>query len=288
MSTEIQRRGVGMHQEAWSGVAHLSHPDVVLAVHEAYIRAGAQVITTNTFATARHVLDSVGLGQDVVAINREAVEIAQRARDNVADEQVWIAGSLSSMPPLSQTDYTPSGADIERNYREQAEILAEAGVDVLLTEMMLDVENATAAIRACSSVGLPVWVGFSASLSENDATVMGYQEEGLFIGLESIAFGDLVERILAVGGDVAGVMHSQMDVMEPALRVLSEKWSGPKLAYAETGRFGGADWIFEQIISPAAYANEALRWVNQLGVQIIGGCCGTGPEHIRVLKTLLP
>lgn len=71
VSTEIQRRGVGMDQEAWSGIAHLSHPDVVLAVHEEYIRAGAQVITTNTFATARHVLESVGLGQDVVAINRE-------------------------------------------------------------------------------------------------------------------------------------------------------------------------------------------------------------------------
>ncbi|MDH3691944.1 MAG: homocysteine S-methyltransferase family protein, partial [Gammaproteobacteria bacterium] len=85
-----------------------------------------------------------------------------------------------------------------------------------------------------------------------------------------------------------GVMHSQLPAMAPALDVLSQHWTGPKLAYAETGRFENPDWNFVQVVSAEDYADEAGRWVNQQGVQIVGGCCGTGPEHIRVLKERLP
>ena len=87
--TELERRGVPMDGQAWSATANLTHPDVVRSVHEDYIRAGADVIITNTFATARSLLDAAGLGERVVEVNRRAVELAREARDQAAGTCGW-------------------------------------------------------------------------------------------------------------------------------------------------------------------------------------------------------
>ena len=287
VSTEIQLRGVAMDSRVWSGAAHHDHPDVARRVHEDYIRAGAAVITANTFATARHVLESAGLGDQFAAINREAVAIAKQARDNAAAGDVWIAGSMSCMPPLTAIESSPRGANIEANYRDQADILVEAGVDILVAEMMTDTGGAAPLIRAAAAAGAPLWVGFSASYSA-EGSLIGYRLDSQNAAVPTEDFGALVDAILALGGDVAGVMHSAVDATGPALDVLSARWTGPTMAYAETGRFGNPDWEFEQVVAPEAYAEDALRWIVEHSAQIVGGCCGTGPEHIRVLKERLP
>ena len=158
IGTEIQRRGVPMDNDAWCGVANKSHPEIVLQTHMDYIRAGAQVVTANTFGTARHVLEPAGLGDEVEAINRKAVELAREARDEAADGQVWVAGSMSSMPPLTKRVKTPRGDAVKASYNEQAQILAGAGVDLIVTEMMVDVENASLVMAAAVATGLPVWM----------------------------------------------------------------------------------------------------------------------------------
>ena len=104
VSTEIQQRGVSMDDDVWSGIAHRTHPEITLRVHEDYIRAGAQVITANTFSTARHVLESIDLGDQFRSINEEAVQLVRKARDNAADNEVWIAGSISSMAPFNSKE----------------------------------------------------------------------------------------------------------------------------------------------------------------------------------------
>ena len=101
-------------------------------------------------------------------------------------------------------------------------------------------------------------------------------------------FGELVKAVAPLGGDAAGVMHSQVRDTGPALEILTRHWKGPKLAYAETGELEKPDWNFKEICTPNEYAAEIEGWINNYGVQIIGGCCGTGPEHIRILKDSLP
>ncbi len=146
-----------MHGFAWSAAALDTHPETVRAVHEDYIRAGADVIIANTFSTARHVLEPAGLGDRVRALNRRAVALAQEARENAAaGRPVAVAGSISSF----RTRVTPTGR-LEGSFQEQAELLAEAGVDLIALEMMGNFEQAAPAIRAAASTGLPVWVGFS-------------------------------------------------------------------------------------------------------------------------------
>jgi S-methylmethionine-dependent homocysteine/selenocysteine methylase len=287
VSTEIQQRGVALDSHVWSGTAHRDHPDIARRVHEDYIRVGAQVITANTFGTARHVLESVGIGDEFEAINRLAVAIAKEARDSAADGEVWIAGSISSMPPLTEVQTTARGPNVEANYRDQAEILADAGADVLVLEMMGDTEGAAPVIRAASTVGLPVWVGFSMS-STSDGRLIGYRTENENLGMPVEDFGAMADTLLAIGGDAAGIMHSAVADTGPGLQMLAQRWNGPLLAYAETGKFMNPEWNFEQVVSPDDYAAEVERWVNDHGVQIVGGCCGTGPEHIRLLKERLP
>ncbi len=281
VSTEIQKRGVKMHPEVWSGIAHISNPEIVRKVHEDYIRAGSKIITANTYSCARHVLESINLGKETKKINNEAVTLAKKARDNSGKEEVWIAGSMSSMAPFGSTQEVAEGTNVEGNYKELAETLAEAGVDLIIAEMVRDFKNAKYVIKSALSTGLPVWIGYSAMLGNDGKTVLSWRWKTT---KKTIEFEKLVETISPLGGEVAGIMHSQVRDTDSALEILSRKWTGPKLAYAETGKLEKPDWSFKETYPPKKYANEIKKWINKYGVQIIGGCCGTGPEHIRELK----
>lgn len=277
VGTELQRRGVPMDSEAWCGLANLSHPDEVAAVHADYIAAGADLITTNTFATARHVLEGAGHGDLTEPATREAVVLARRAAAEAGRPDVLVLGSMSSMAPLGSWQATPTGAEVVAAYREQAAILAAAGADALVAEMMLDIPNAALVIEAAIGTGLPVLVGWSGS-PDGRGGVATFRSD-LIERPEPGSFDDLMRRGVALGGDVHGIMHSAVDVTGPALRILARHWDGPTMAYPETGRFEPPDWVFTDDLSPGEYGEQSRRWVGG-GVQIVGGCCGTTPEHI--------
>ena len=97
----------------------------------------------------------------------------------------------------------------------------------------------------------------------------------------------MVETLKPLGGQVAGIMHTRIEDTAPALGVLREHWSGPTMAYAETGHWHPGARRFDEACPPADYAREVESWIRDHGVQIVGGCCGTGPEHIRALRTLI-
>jgi S-methylmethionine-dependent homocysteine/selenocysteine methylase len=287
VSTEIRRRGVALDKNVWSGLATKTNPDEVRQVHEDYIKAGAQIITANTYSTARHVLESINLGQESKLLNLKSVQLAQQARDQVAKEEVFIAGSMSSMPPLTSDREVAVDGQIESSYQELAEGLADAGVDLIIAEMMRDIENASIVIKAAVSTGLPVFIGFSAMMAENGVDVRSLRWKNADDTTSAHDFGEMVEILKPLGGEAAGIMHTRVEDIGPALEVLRQHWSGPLLAYAETGRLILPDWRYEEVSSPEDYAAEIEGWIRHYGVQIVGGCCGTGPEHIRVLRQLL-
>jgi methionine synthase I (cobalamin-dependent) len=287
ISTEIRRRGVALDANVWSGLTTKTHPDEVRQVHEDYIDAGAQIITANTFATARHVLESINLGQESKMINFKSVQLAKEARDNVADGEVLIAGSMSSMPPLTSHREVALDGNIVSSYQELAEVLARAGVDLIIAEMMRDVENANVVIKAALSTGLPVLIGYSTMMAENGEDVRGLRWKNQDDTTTALDFGDMVETLSPLGGQAAGIMHTRIGDIASALEVLNRHWTGPTLAYAETGRLKLPEWLYEEVSSPDDYALEISAWINDFGVQIVGGCCGTGPEHIRALRALL-
>ena len=277
MGTELERRGVPMDDAAWSAAALITHPDTVREVHEDFVRAGADVITTNTFATARHVLEPAGMGKRLRELNVRAVALAREAR-NVANEPVSIAGSISTFTARYDYSYEPLAEKARANYREQAEVLAESGVDVLALEMMRDIEQTTYAVEAAASTGLPLWLGFSCKTTD-DGTVVLWDGENTLV--------EALERIPLSGVSVLTIMHTLTEDTPPALREVTQRWSGPVGAYPHSGEFIMPNWQFIDMISAEDFATEAEGWLD-LGARIVGGCCGIGPEHVRLLKERLP
>ena len=172
--SEIARLGAAMNSSAWCGVANKTHPDIVRQVHEEYIRAGADVVTANTFSTSRHVLASAGLADETVSINARAVELAREAVNNVSPERpIAVAGSMSNMlawiPGTVSPDlrFLPTPEEEFNNYQEVAQTLAKSGVDLILMEMMTDIDRSSMAISAAVETGLPVWIGNSCTLRDD-------------------------------------------------------------------------------------------------------------------------
>lgn len=282
MGTELERRGVPMHDQIWSGAAVVSHPEVVRETHEDYIRAGADVIITNTFASSRYMLAAAGLEERVQEMNTRAVTLAKQARDRSArNRQVWIAGSLAIMAPGADKRRRPSVEQIRIDLQEQAEILAKGGVDLLVLEMMRDIDYSIAAVDAAVSTGLPVWVGFSCRRDTNGRILLAPSINA------DIALEDALKPVMQRGGSLVSIMHTEVPDTGPALQKVVEHWKGPIGAYPNSGYFEMPHWYFVDIIPPEALVAEAQQWI-ALGVQVIGGCCGIGPEHIRLLKERLP
>ena len=280
MGTELEARGVPMDGKAWSATAVLDQRDIVREVHQDYIRAGADVIITNTFSAGRHALEPAGLGDQVAAINRAAVKAARNARDQAADRPVAIAGSICEWVPVGDSGWR-TASRLADALREQAHLLAEAGVDLITLEMCERLADSRLALTAAQSTGLPVWAGSSCRRRPGIAPLGAFDDEG-DRDFEALAAG-LAEQ----GPAVMTVMHSPIADTPEGLETVRRHWPGPLGAYPESGHFIMPNWQFVDIIEPDDLVAEARGWVAQ-GAQVIGGCCGLGPDHIRALKAGLP
>ena len=276
MGSELQRRGVAMDVHAWSGAAALAHEELLREIHQDYIRAGAEVITTNTFGTTRFVLASAGLEDRFEEINRTAVRAAVEARDSAAEGPVAIAGSLSCLPPKLDCSAYPDRRTERDGYRELAGLLKEAGADLIALEMMEDTVHASLAMAAALETGLPVWLGVSARVAADGATLVGFD-------FPDTPLGEPLDALIPMNPAVVNVMHTPPEATGPALDEVRLRWSGLIGVYPELGDFSAPNWQFTQQLSPDEFVSLAAGWVRQ-GARLIGGCCGTLPEHIRALK----
>jgi len=277
--TECLRRGAPALPNGWSGGAALSHPDVVRQVHSEYIAIGADLVASNTFATGRNVLDDAGVGGDFEAYNRRAVELALEARTaaGAAADHVVVAGGISNW---SFSGDRPALAALHDNTIEQAQILQDAGAEMLSLEMMVDIPRMTATLDAVSTVDLPVWVGFTVGPEP------GHDIELLGPEIELTEGGRLVDAVDIAKGydrvDAMCLMHTDVRLTEPSLADIRTRWDGPLGAYAHASQGVAGDMIFEGAISPAEYTAYIPVW-QQAGATMIGGCCGIGPTHLRAV-----
>jgi S-methylmethionine-dependent homocysteine/selenocysteine methylase len=294
IGSELQAMGVPMDDAAWCAVALKTHPETVRQLHEDYIRAGADVITTNTYSSARHNLEEAGLTGLTRELNLRAIQLAREARDRASGGRpVSIAGALSNFGAFSGTvgRKPPAAEHLRAAYREQAELLAEGGADLLALEMVRDLEHGEDLIRAALATGLPVWVGFSCRIDEKgDVKLLGGDPEAR--RRRASIEGDVtlrqgIDGLMRLGGHALTIMHSEVEDTAPALRVALDRWSGPIGAYPHSGYWKRPDWQFVNVVPPEDYLTQAREWV-RMGVQIIGGCCGIGRAHIRRLREGLP
>ena len=281
--TDIQRRGVPMDGDVWCAMANLTHARVVESVHADYIRAGASVVTANTYASSPLSFHAAGRAAEIEAIDRCAVSIARAAVDSTATSPIAVAGSVSVMPPVTRgTDRVPDGRwepdVLIPLFERKVRVLAEAGCDFIIMEMMRDLEVSLWATRAAVESGLPVWVGITAERGENGSLVS--------FGNGRWSLLELVAGLMETGADAALIMHHDPSLTTEALGIIRSVWDGPMGAYPESGRFEMPNWVFREL-SPADFVESCRSW-QAAGATIVGGCCGITPAHIEALARADP
>ena len=270
--TEIEKRGVPQLDNAWNGGGALTHPDILRTVHEDYIREGAEIVISNTFATHRHALCDSGIEDRFELLNRRGVELAIEARERINASDVLVAGGISYW---SWSGNWREPEELRNDAEEEASIMAKAGADVLMLEMMVDIESMLVTLEAAQLSGLPVWVGFSCKLDESGVPTL----------LRGGVLADALDAIKDRSVPLVSIMHTEVEDVGACLDIVDSHWQGPVGVYAHSARWEGQVGLFDGTIPSEDYAAEAKSWLER-GVQVIGGCCGLGVDHIRALKPL--
>src|SRR5277367_6646998 len=246
-----------------------THAEAVFHVHQTYIEAGAQIIETNTFGANRYKLSHFGMGDRVAELNHRAVKIAREARE-AAKHEVLIAGSIGPLGTQQHVRDLPHEA-ILAIFKEQAGALEERGVDLFVLETFSDIEELVSAIDAIRSFSrLPIVAQLT--YAEEGTTFSGQRPQQASEKLQS-------KNIQAMGTNCTVGPQSLL----PILRELANNSQLPLSAMPNAGlpqRVG--DRTIYPKSSPeyfALFAKEAA----ELGARILGGCCGTTPEHIRAM-----
>jgi S-methylmethionine-dependent homocysteine/selenocysteine methylase len=281
MGQELAARGLETSDGLWSARALVTAPDDVMAVHRDFIDAGADVITTNTYASTRRRLDPVDEGA-FERLNRRAGELANRAREE-SGREVRIAGSLPPLHGSYRPDRVRPVEELEPLYREQAELLTEF-VDLFLCETMSTAGEARAAAKAAAEFDKPVWVSWT----------LADDRSGRLRSGESIV--DAAQALEDLGVSALLVNCSIPEAATAAMPALARAAAGrPYGAYpngfhpidSAVGVNDGADVPGErEDLDQAGFARFAQTW-REAGAQLIGGCCETHPSHIAELSRVL-
>jgi 5-methyltetrahydrofolate--homocysteine methyltransferase len=264
---------------------NITRPDIIFEIHKEYLAAGADIIETNTFSGTTIAQADYHLEDAVYDINFQGARLARNAADLFTDKPRFVAGSIGPTnrtatisPDVNNPGYRAVNFDeLKTAYKEQIEALMDGGVDVLLIETVFDTHNAKAALFAANEVfehrkiALPIMI--SGTITDRSGrTLSGQTPEAFLISLQHV-------KLLSIGLNCA--LGSEL--MEPYLAVLSDKSPFAVSAHPNAGlpnAFGQYDETAEiMALKVDSFFKKGL-------VNIIGGCCGTTPEHIAKIAEL--
>jgi S-methylmethionine-dependent homocysteine/selenocysteine methylase len=271
LGTELERRGVACKLPLWTTEAILEAPEQLRAVHEAYVRAGAHVITAGTFRTTRWTLSKVGMADRAEELTKRAVEIARSASDfrragikrsgSPPESEILLAGSIAPLEDCYHPELAPGDLVLQAEHRHNAHSLAETGVDILLVETQNSIREARIATHFARSTKIPVWTSFI-----------------LRSATELLNGDSLVEAVKVVvdhGAEAVLINCTSPQITAQAAVSLS--------AILPQGiAIGVYPNALEHAMTPDEFADWGLRI--KAVADIIGGCCGIGPEHLATLN----
>src|SRR5499426_4438371 len=266
MGTMLYAKGVFINKSF--DALNVTQPDLVAEVHQEYVRAGADIVETNTFCASRIKLASFGIADKLHAINEQGARIARHA----ADERAYVAGSIGPLG-IRIEPWGKTGVDEAREYfREQARALADGGVDLFILETFRDLNEIGAAVDAVRSVSdLPIVAQMTTE--EDGNTLDGTPPEKFAPELEK-------RGATILGVNCAVGPAPMLDTIERIAAVTSLKLS----AQPNAGKPRDVEGRNIYLCSPEYMASYARRFILH-NVRLVGGCCGTTPDHIRQIKT---
>ncbi len=281
---ELRFRGVELPETIWAAGSLLSDPGIVRQVHLDYIRAGADIITTNTYGVIRSDLAKEQLEDRFAELNILACKLALEAREK-SDRKIIIAGSLPPLRGSYRPDLVGPVEEILPLYMEQAHILAPY-VDMFLCETMSSRREGYAAAQAACSTGKPVWVAWT--LHED--------RSGRLRSGESVQEAVNALAGLAVSGYLANCCAPQsVTRFIPQIAGSDVPWIG---GYANTFTPIPQNWTLggeketdglltlSSELDPESYCRHVSDWL-AAGATVVGGCCGTRPAHTAAMRDLL-
>ncbi|MBI1794923.1 MAG: homocysteine S-methyltransferase family protein [Chloroflexi bacterium] len=265
--TNLQKAGLigGMHTEDWV----FDHPEKILDLEKAFVAAGSDIILTCTFGGTRPRMKGAKHSDKVMEINKRAVELAREAAS--ARDDVLVAGSIGPIGQLLKP-YGPIDIDdAKAAFTEQARALVEGGVDLIVIETHFAFEEATAAFEGARAVAdLPIVVSFG--YDRGTRTMMGAKP------------ADVVRKYKAMGAALAGAnCGTTLDNMEAVVKEYADTEAGFPLwikPNAGLPRLEGAETIYD--VTPGQMAEYAMKYA-ALGARVVGGCCGSTPEHVAAI-----
>jgi len=280
IGTEILRRNV-----TWADHQLTTKPEFVRGIHEDYIRAGADVISTNSFQLSRralynhfrddahrHHIGAKDLDERANLLLAASVRLAVEARERVAAKRpVAVAAAITTLEWCFRPDLVPAEEQARREYRELFGIVKQNGADLVLFETVNSIGEACVAAEVARELGLPCWVGFVPAKTGK-----------LFTG-ETL--GDAVEAMQKRGVEAVLLNCAPPDDITTGMKELAPRAKVATGAYAHIGRFNPPEWMFTDEYPPSRYQKECAGW-KQMGARVLGGCCGTTPEHIAALQAL--
>ncbi|MGQ9631357.1 MAG: homocysteine S-methyltransferase family protein [bacterium] len=270
MGTMLQSKGLppGECGEKWG----IDHPDILESIHRAYIDAGAEMIITNTFLASRFKLRRHGLDGKVREIVRRATEIAK----GVAGDSAYVAGGLGPTGEIVKPYGDVAEEELREAFEEQVAGLVEGGADLIIIETLSALEEMRAAIAAAKTSGLPVVASMAFEVGKAGVrTMMGVTPTQALHTMRS-AGADVV------GANCGGGIEAVVGAIEEMRRstdgyLIAEPNAGvPELVDGRT--------VFKE--TPEGMAKKLRRLVD-LGVNVLGGCCGTTPDHIRAISDMM-
>ena len=266
MGTMLYAKGIFINKSF--DALNVTQPDLVAEVHQEYVRAGADIVETNTFGANRIKLGSFGLGDRLQTINAQGAKIARRA----AREEAYVAGAIGPLG-IRIEPWGKTGVDEAREYfREQAQALLDGGVDLFILETFRDLNEIGAAIDAVRSISdLPIVAQMTTE--EDGNTLDGTPPERFAPELEK-------RGATIVGVNCAVGPAPMLDTIERIAAVTSLKLS----AQPNAGKPRDVEGRNIYLCSPEYMASYARRFILH-NVRVVGGCCGTTPDHIRQIKT---
>ena len=252
---------------------NLSSPETIVQLHQSFVDAGAMVLETNTFGASDIVLAEYGLENKVDQINHAAVENARKAIGNRAN--VYIAGSVGPGTKLPSLGHITVD-DLARSLNQQIRALAEAGVDVIIIETSQDLLQAKTAVITCfetlERLGKEIPVMLSVTIERQGTMLVGTDIAAVVATMEPFDLFSLGLNCATGPAD-----------MESYIRYLSHDWPKRISCIPNQGLPEIIDGQTVYPMKPAEYAEHMKHFIAKEGVSVVGGCCGTTPEHIRCL-----
>ena len=282
IGAELEKKGAKMHKDLWCGTCSVESPDLVKKVHEEYILAGADIITTNTYATTPIAMKQYGFDNQISEFNKKSVQLAKEAVENT-NKDVAIAGSVSTFGSL----YKYGLEAMKPGFKEQLNILSNEGVDLIILEAMSSQADIVETIVECSSqTKLPVWLSISCVIDDNTNKVMlGFSDT---FDTDTNVYEDFetsMDNFSKIHQGPILIAHSDIEVTGQAIKIAKKKFNGVLGAYPNRGHYEKPHWKFVDNITPSEYLEKTKSWVED-GAQIVGGCCGVGVEEIKAISVL--